>query len=256
MGVTYQFDRVAEAFEALHQPPFNALLVTLIEVIRSELPVRLTPRQHMIRNHQDRMTDRHRRLLLPATSCSSPVLSADVGLLAPSCPMCCFHQCLPKPGAPFACSTTQPLACTFVIAWTHSSPRGKMVGAREALQIASNLCAEYFCRSPTHAWNAVKHLQAWDYVIIGLSLFFILAILLHFLKRIPTRNPFITQNTRKTGSKYIIDTSSKTIHTNKCNRLENIPTNQLIELSTLNLVQEYNKCPYCHSKEDTIEKTL
>lgn len=46
-----EFDRVAEAFEALHQPTFNSLLVTLIEVIRSKLPVWLTPRQHVIRNH-------------------------------------------------------------------------------------------------------------------------------------------------------------------------------------------------------------
>src|SRR5258706_9220305 len=109
----------------------------------------------MIGNHQDRMSDGHRRALLAPPRGDPAILGSDIRLFAAGRPMRGFYQCLAEPGTAFARTPTESLAGTFLVARTHSGPRGEMLRSGEPLQIRADLGHEDLCRATADARDAI-----------------------------------------------------------------------------------------------------
>src|SRR2546421_1398682 len=98
-------------------------------------------------------------LLAAAAHHQTMILCGKVAVLGVNGCVCCFDQGGAQPGTPFAGPTTQALACTLIVAWTHACPRSQMPRTGEAPHISANLGEDDFGQSPLNPWNRLQALE-------------------------------------------------------------------------------------------------
>src|SRR6202030_1442053 len=95
--------------------------------------------EHVVNDHQDGVCDCDHGNLGPSSGSNASIESGEIGLLAMSRRVGCFHQEFTQPGTAFACLAAEPFARAFMVAGTHASPRGQVTSCGKARQVASDL---------------------------------------------------------------------------------------------------------------------
>src|SRR5688572_20514071 len=110
----------------MDQPPLDALAVALIEVLRAEILVDAALGEQMVDDGQDRVADRHCRLLLPPARGQAAELRTQVGPLAAARRLGRLHQGGPECPVPLARLAALALARALLVAGAHPGPRGQV----------------------------------------------------------------------------------------------------------------------------------
>src|SRR2546421_1296482 len=134
------------------------VFVSLLEEFHSFFLVMLSSEHHVIVNDENTMPDRYCRPLLATPFADPSVLFPQVRLRA-ACGMSRLNQRSSQPAVAFACPTTEPFACTFVLTGTHSRPRGQMGIVGKATHICSHLSKQDLQNQPTDSGDLLKTFQ-------------------------------------------------------------------------------------------------
>src|SRR5262249_21769700 len=146
-GLGFEGDLVAQAFQLPHQLSGAPLRLQPVEVLRTQLLVRLPLLQHLIAYYQQRVRHRNQRLLLAAPPRQPPILRRQVRLARPARGPSRLHQRTPQPAVSVHRPTTVPLTGTLVIARTQSPPRRQLPARREPAHVAADL-RQHHLRGP------------------------------------------------------------------------------------------------------------
>src|SRR3989304_3231317 len=92
-----QCDAVTQSLEPPAQALLNAGAVAFVEVVGSQVVIRLFFGQHVVSNDKNGMRDSDQGFLLPPASRKSTILSSQVCILGAACAVGRLHQGGPQP---------------------------------------------------------------------------------------------------------------------------------------------------------------
>jgi hypothetical protein len=130
---------VPKTLQATYHMRYRALATPPIEVLATEIVRLHFVLQNVIRRHQDRMTHRDDRPILPTSRCQSTILGRQLSPLVSSRRPGRLRQRAPEPFVALGRLATAALARTLVIAWTHPCLPRHMIGIGQLRPIWTQL---------------------------------------------------------------------------------------------------------------------
>src|SRR6266516_3007548 len=138
------------------EPALDTGPVALVEVVGPEVLVLSPARQQVVGNHQDRMRDGDRGLLLAAPCGDAAELGRQVRIAFPRGSVRGLDQDAPQGAVAFAGPATAPLPGALVLAGRQTRPGGQLAGAGEAGPVGPDLGQQRLGSGAAHAGDSVQ----------------------------------------------------------------------------------------------------
>ena len=149
---------ITKLFEAADGAALDALMVTLVKVVFTQVSIGLLARKQVVSNDQNRVPNRHQRPFRASPSGNPVILCLQIRMLAARGTMRGFGQGGAQPTAPLAGLARLAFARAFIVARTHAGPGGQVFRALKRLHIYTDLRDQHFGNAPTDAGNRVQTL--------------------------------------------------------------------------------------------------
>jgi hypothetical protein len=145
----------------MDEPLRDCPLVAAVEIVAAEFASRRALLEQVIRDHQDRVPDRHRCLLRAAPPREPLRLRRQVTLLRVGGRVRGLHEQCSSPGTALARPAAPAFARALVIAGTHPRPTRAMPHRRKTIPIGAggplgSIRDQPFCDPSTDAWDRVE----------------------------------------------------------------------------------------------------
>ena len=152
----FKDDFLSQSFELFHVSPDGMIFLPLLQRDRSEFGVRLPIGEDVITDAEDRMSDRHNRLLVTPMPHNSAVLGRQGRIGFPDRRQSGFGERDPKPPVPLPGLAGLVLSGTFVVAGTQPRPGGQVPRRREAAHVWPDFRNQNLGRAAVHPGNGVQ----------------------------------------------------------------------------------------------------